>query len=99
MSSDSLVGLDMETTEMAGDAEVVQTGVAQRGGDVLVDSLVNPTRPVPPDDRAATVVLDYMAGRWTGGPHGTVDHAVPHKNPRRACCAAFVTERDFEQLN
>ena len=49
---------------MDGDSEVVQTGVAQRGGDVLVDSLVNPTRPVLPDDRAATAVLDYMAG-WS----------------------------------
>ena len=65
MSSDSLVVLDTETAEMDGDAEVVQTGVAQRGGDVLVDSLVNPTRPVLPDDRAATAVLDYMAGWWT----------------------------------
>ena len=93
MSSDSLVVLDTETTGMGGDAEVVQTGVAQRGGGVLVDSLVNPTRPVP--RRQGRHRGSGLHGEWRSARYRTVQLTIPpHKNLRRAYRAGFVTERE-----
>jgi DNA polymerase-3 subunit epsilon len=41
--------LDTETTGLDGLAEIVQIGVISATGDVLLDTLLHPTRPIPPD--------------------------------------------------
>ncbi len=41
--------LDTETTGLDGMAEVVQIGVISPSGQTLLDTLVRPTRPIPPD--------------------------------------------------
>jgi DNA polymerase III epsilon subunit-like protein len=44
--------LDTETTGLDGLAEVVQIGVLSPTGEPLLDTLVRPTRPIPPDATA-----------------------------------------------
>ncbi|MFF7350179.1 exonuclease domain-containing protein [Streptomyces antimycoticus] len=41
--------LDMETTGLHDEARIVDLGVTGAAGDVLVDTLINPGEPIPPD--------------------------------------------------
>lgn len=58
--------LDTETTGLGDDAQIVQIGVIDLAGNVLLDALVKPTCPVPPG--ASSV-------------HGITDKAVEHADP------------------
>lgn len=41
--------LDTETTGLGSDAEIVEIAILTPQGDVLLDTLVQPTRPIPPE--------------------------------------------------
>ena len=48
LASDMVVYLDTETTGLGSDDEVVEISVVDAAGAVLFDSLVRPTKPIPP---------------------------------------------------
>jgi DNA polymerase-3 subunit epsilon len=49
IKSQSPLFLDTETTGLRNDAEVVEIAIIDSSGSVLIDTLVKPTRPIPPD--------------------------------------------------
>lgn len=53
-----LLILDTETTGLRGDAEVVQIAIIAGTGQVLLDTLVRPTRPIPRDASAIHHITD-----------------------------------------
>ena len=55
---ENLAVLDTETTGLDGYAEIVQVAVVDRASDVLLDSLVKPTRPVPAEATAVHGISD-----------------------------------------
>ena len=58
MDMENLAVLDTETTGLDGYAEIVQVAVVDRAGDVLLDCLVKPTRPVPTEATAVHEISD-----------------------------------------
>lgn len=52
--------LDTETTGLGRDAEVCQIAIVDYDGDVLLDTLVHPTRPIPPDATAIHHITNAM---------------------------------------
>ena len=59
------VVLDTETTGIGPGAEAVQIGVLSSDGDVLMETLVRPLRPIPPDAVAIHGITNEMV---TGAP-------------------------------
>jgi DNA polymerase III subunit epsilon len=57
---DEFVILDTETTGLGPAAAVVQIGVIDLSGDVLMDSLVQPGFPIPPEATAIHHITDEM---------------------------------------
>lgn len=55
--------LDTETTGLGRDAEVCQIAIVDYDGDVLLDTLVHPTRPIPPDATAIHHITNAMVAR------------------------------------
>ncbi len=49
LAKPGLLILDTETTGLHGDAEIVQIAIISASGQVLLDALVRPTRPIPRD--------------------------------------------------
>lgn len=49
MLKDGLIILDTETTGLGDDAEIVEIAIINQDGDVLIDTLVKPSKPVPDD--------------------------------------------------
>lgn len=49
MLKDGLIILDTETTGLGDDDEIVEIAIINQDGDVLIDTLVKPSRPVPDD--------------------------------------------------
>jgi DNA polymerase III epsilon subunit-like protein len=67
--------LDTETTGLYGDAEVVEIAIANAQGNILFESLVRPSHPIPPDATAVHGITDDMvqdAPTWADI-HGIVD--------------------------
>lgn len=60
LASDPWVVLDTETTGIGPGAEAVQIGVLSSDGDVLMDTLVQPLRPIPPDAVAIHGITNAM---------------------------------------
>lgn len=58
LDMEDLAVLDTETTGLDGRAEIVQVAVVDRTGDVLLDCLVKPTRPVPAEATAVHGIGD-----------------------------------------
>ena len=58
MDMENLAVLDTETTGLDGYAEIVQVAVVDCASDVLLDSLVKPTRPVPAEATAVHGIGD-----------------------------------------
>lgn len=59
--------LDTETTGLDGQAEIVEIAVVDAQGTVLLDTLVRPLRPIPPEVQAIHGITDRMvagAPRW-----------------------------------
>ena len=56
----TFVILDTETTGLGGDAEVVQVGLIDPSGVVLMDQLVRPFRGIPPEATAIHGIVDAM---------------------------------------
>lgn len=52
--------LDTETTGLDSEAEVVQIGVINIGGEILLDSLIRPTIPIPKEASAIHGITDDM---------------------------------------
>ncbi|MCS6835905.1 MAG: 3'-5' exonuclease [Anaerolineae bacterium] len=52
--------LDTETTGVDLQAEVVQIGVVDKDGRTVLETLVRPTRPIPPDVQAVHGISDAM---------------------------------------
>jgi DNA polymerase-3 subunit epsilon len=52
--------LDTETTGLYGDAEVVELAIANAQGDILFESLIRPSHPIPPDATAIHHITDAM---------------------------------------
>lgn len=50
--------LDVETTGLDGEAEIVQIGIIDESGAVLMDQLVKPEQPIPPDSTAIHGITD-----------------------------------------
>jgi len=58
---DSWVILDTETTGLGNDAQVIQIGVLNGRGNILMDNvLVKPTKPIPADATAVHHITDAM---------------------------------------
>ena len=61
------VYLDTETTGFARDDVVVQIGIVDANGEVILDTLVNPNKPIPPASIAVHGISDEMvadAPQW-----------------------------------
>ena len=54
------VVLDTETTGIGPEAEIVQIGIVSSDGNTLLDSLVKPTKSIPPDATAIHGITDAM---------------------------------------
>ena len=48
VANERVVYLDTETTGLGAEDEIVELGVIGAGGEVLLDTLVRPSRPIPP---------------------------------------------------
>lgn len=57
----NVVFLDTETTGLGEDAEIVDIGIVDRDGNVLLDELVRPQRPIPAEATAVHGITDAMA--------------------------------------
>lgn len=60
-----VVFLDTETTSLGADAEIVEIAVLDRSGTALLNTLVRPDRPIPPE---ATAIHGIRDGMVTGAP-------------------------------
>ncbi|TLN01773.1 3'-5' exonuclease, partial [bacterium] len=58
--SEGPVYLDTETTGLDRDAEIVEIAVVDTHGEILVQSFVKPSRPIPPDAAAIHGITDDM---------------------------------------
>lgn len=60
LADQNVVILDTETTGLDSDAEIVQVAVIDTAGAVLLDTLIRPTRPIPPDATGIHGITDAM---------------------------------------
>ncbi|MEZ4523553.1 MAG: 3'-5' exonuclease [Thermomicrobiales bacterium] len=60
VSDPRTIYLDTETTGLGSDAEIVDIAVVDARGQVLLDSLVRPTRPIPADATRIHGITDEM---------------------------------------
>jgi len=58
-SGDYLI-LDTETTGLGSDAEICQIAIINSNGETLLDTLVKPTKPIPPDATAIHGITNQM---------------------------------------
>lgn len=65
LAKDDWLILDTETTGLHSDAEIVQIAIAAPSGQILLDTLVKPTRPIPP---AATRIHGIRDADVAGAP-------------------------------
>lgn len=75
ISDPRTVFLDTETTGLDGSAEIIDIAVINRDGDVLLDTLVKPGRPIPAASSAIHGLLDHHvanAPAWTDIHHTLV---------------------------
>ncbi|MCC7451680.1 MAG: 3'-5' exonuclease [Anaerolineae bacterium] len=61
----NFVVLDTETTGLGSDAEIVQLAIIDNRGKVLLDTLLKPTKPIPPD---ATRIHGITNGQVVAAP-------------------------------
>lgn len=57
---ESFVVFDTETTGLEGNARIVSIGIVDQDGTVLLDTLINPETPIPPDATRVHGVTDAM---------------------------------------
>ena len=65
---DRVVYLDTETTGLDGTAEIVEISVLDCRGNVLLDTLVQPSAPIPPDAEAIHGISNSMVAGAPGWP-------------------------------
>lgn len=95
-SPEEWVILDLETTGLDGDAEVVQVGVLSPGGVVLFDSLVRPSGPIP---REATRIHGITDAMVVGAPTLGQLHAALGEVLRGRVVVAYNMRFDRGVLN
>lgn len=65
--------LDTETTGLDGDAEIVEIAIINGRGDVILDTLIKPSKSIPDEATAIHGITDEMvanAPRWSEVHHG-----------------------------
>ncbi|WP_234444721.1 exonuclease domain-containing protein [Streptomyces sp. NRRL F-525] len=60
LADPNVVVLDTETTGLHGEARIVEIGVLSSGGEVLLDTLLNPGEPIPADATELHGITDSM---------------------------------------
>lgn len=92
VSDPSVLYLDTETTGLKGDVEIIEVGICDAGGNVIVDTLVKPSTPIPPDVTGITGITDAdvrNAPTW--------DEIGPHVNSVIAGRRVVIYNADFDK--